>query len=326
MIEIKINANEQNKRIDNLLKKYLKNAPLSFIYKLFRKKDVKVANKPVKMDYITKENDVVFVYITKEQEQEFINKQTITTSKKRNFQVIYEDDNVLIVNKEAKLLVHDGEDGNEDTLTKQVLDYLIENKSYDIENEKTFVPALAHRIDRNTSGIVVIGKNLLSLQELFKAFKDHGGIEKNYSALVCGKVLKQGVVDVPLIKDEKRKIVNVDKDNGLSATSIYEPLEVFEDVSLLKVSILTGRTHQIRVHMNYINHPLVGDKKYGNKQSDILAKKYKMSNYFLHARKICFKNLTGNLSYLNNKEFIAPYFKWQENLLERINNHGKLFN
>ena len=319
MIQVTITANEQNKRLDNFVKKYLKNAPLSFIYKLFRKEDIKVNGKHQKADYITKLNDVVSIYISDEQAKEFIQDVDVKTSKRRDFTVIYEDENVLIVNKKDGLLVNESyKDSNEETLTKQVLSYLIEKGDYDAENEKTFVPALAHRIDRNTSGIVVIGKTLAALQELFEAFKDHGGIDKEYNALVAGKIFEGGIIEAPLIKDSNKNLVNVDFKNGLSAISEYKPLHIYEDVTLVSVKILTGRTHQIRVHMNYINHPLVGDSKYGNNESDRLAQKYNMKRYILHAKSICFHNLGTNLSYLNDKVFTAPLMEWQQEIIKRI--------
>ena len=320
MIEVKITSNDQNKRLDKFVKKYLNKAPDSFIYKLFRKKDIKVNKKPKQPDYITQLDDVITIYITKEQELDFIEKKSIQTSSIQSFSVVYEDENILIVNKPTNLLVHDG-DGklkNDDTLTKQVLNYLIKNGSFDPKNENTFIPALAHRIDRNTSGLVVFGKTSMALQELFLAFKNHNGMEKEYETLVCGRITSPGKVEAKLIKNEQTKIVNVDEVNGLSAITLYEPIQTFEDVTLLKVNILTGRTHQIRVHMKHINHPLVGDQKYGNKNSDLLAKKYTMRGNFLHAKRLCFHNLTGSLDYLNDKEFFAPLFDWEIKLINRL--------
>jgi 23S rRNA pseudouridine955/2504/2580 synthase len=321
MIEIKITSNDQNKRLDKFVKKYLSKAPDSFIYKLFRKKDVKVNKKPKNIDYITQVDDVITIYITKEQEESFIEKKEIDVSNKQDFSVIYEDENILVVNKPANLLVHDGDDKlkNDDTLTKQVLNYLISTNAYDPSKENIFIPALAHRIDRNTSGLVVFGKTSIALQELFKAFKNHDGMDKEYETLVCGKVTEKGKIEAKLIKNEKTKIVNVDETNGLKALTLYTPIKVYEDVSLLSVKILTGRTHQIRVHLKHINHPLVGDQKYGNRNSDMLAKKYQMSGYFLHAKKLCFHNLENELSYLNNKEFVAPLFDWEVKLINKLN-------
>lgn len=321
MIQIEISNNDQNKRLDKFVKKYLSKAPDSFIYKLFRKKDVKVNKKPKPIDYMTQLGDMITIYITKEQEESFIEKKNVETSSSMDFKVIYEDDNILVVNKPTNLLVHDGDDKlkNDDTLTKQVLNYLISTNAYDPSKENIFIPALAHRIDRNTSGLVVFGKTSIALQELFKAFKNHDGMDKEYETLVCGKVTQKGKIEAKLIKNEKTKIVNVDETNGLKALTLYTPIKVYEDVSLLSVKILTGRTHQIRVHLKHINHPLVGDQKYGNRNSDMLAKKYQMSGYFLHAKKLCFHNLENELSYLNNKEFVAPLFDWEVKLINKLN-------
>ena len=321
MIQIEISSNDQNKRLDKFVKKYLSKAPDSFIYKLFRKKDVKVNKKPKPIDYITQVGDVITIYITKEQEESFIEKKNVETSSSMDFKVIYEDDNILVVNKPTNLLVHDGDDKlkNDDTLTKQVLNYLISTNAYNPSKENIFIPSLAHRIDRNTSGLVVFGKTSIALQELFKAFKNHDGMDKEYETLVCGKVTEKGKMEAKLIKNEKTKIVNVDETNGLKALTLYTPIKVYEDVSLLSVKILTGRTHQIRVHLKHINHPLVGDQKYGNRNSDMLAKKYHMNGYFLHAKKLCFHNLENELAYLNDKEFVAPLFDWEVKLINKLN-------
>ena len=321
MIQIEISNNDQNKRLDKFVKKYLSKAPDSFIYKLFRKKDVKVNKKPKPIDYMTQVGDVITIYITKEQEESFIEKKNVETSSSMDFKVIYEDDNILVVNKPTNLLVHDGDDKlkNDDTLTKQVLNYLISTNAYNPSKENIFIPSLAHRIDRNTSGLVVFGKTSIALQELFKAFKNHDGMDKEYETLVCGKVTEKGKIEAKLIKNEKTKIVNVDETNGLKALTLYTPIKVYEDVSLLSVKILTGRTHQIRVHLKHINHPLVGDQKYGNRNSDMLAKKYHMNGYFLHAKKLCFHNLENELAYLNDKEFVAPLFDWEVKLINKLN-------
>ena len=201
MIEVKINSNDQNKRLDKFVLKILPKAPSSFVYKLFRKKDVKVNKKPQPIDYVTKLDDVIQIYVTKEQEADFKETRNISVSSSCDFKVIYEDENILIVNKPTNLLVHEG-DGklkNDDTLTKQVLNYLIKNNSYDPKKENVFIPSLAHRIDRNTSGLVIFGKTSLALQELFEAFKDHNGMEKEYETLVCGKVTEKGKVNAKLI-------------------------------------------------------------------------------------------------------------------------------
>lgn len=316
MITLQISENDCNQRLDVFVKKYLNQAPLSFIYRLFRKKDVKVNKKPAAIDYIVQLKDEVTIYITDQQLQDF-HKRELAFSNRQDFEIIYEDENVLIVNKPIHLLVHPGENKNEDDLTRQVLNYLQKNNLFQLDKENTFVPALAHRIDRNTSGLVVFGKTHQALQELFAAFKKHEGVEKIYTALVCGKTQPEGEINAPLLKNEKTKIVTVDQ-QGLSAITKYKTIRNFADVSLVQLQILTGRTHQIRVHLHHIQHPLVGDQKYGNRQSDCLMKKYHMQNYFLHATKLTFHNFEKNLIYLNNKTFQAPFFAWQKDLLKQL--------
>jgi len=110
----------------------------------------------------------------------------------------------------------------------------------------------------------------------------------------------------------------VDK-KGKEAITEFKVLKAYNGFTYIELNIKTGRTHQIRVHMKHINHPLVGDQKYGNKNSDVLAKKYGLNGYFLHAKKLCFHNLSGSLKYLNNKEFIAPLFKWEVQLINKLN-------
>lgn len=315
MIQVKITKNDQNKRLDNFIRKYLNQAPLSYIYKLFRKKDIKVNKKPAKPDYITKLDDEITIYVKEESLHEI---KEIKNTNKKEFDIIYEDENILIVNKPINLLVHEGNDDNEDTLINQVINYLIETKQYNPNVENGFVPALAHRIDRNTSGLVVIGKTNLALQELFEAFSNHENVKKQYLCLVAGIIKEDGIVEAPLKKDENKKLVFVDK-NGLYAKTIYHVLQSYDDCSLLEIQLVTGRTHQIRVHMNYIHHPLLGDKKYGNEMADKLAKKYKLKNYFLHAKQITFTNFSKTLAYLNNKTFVAPLYEWQKQLLDRLN-------
>ncbi len=314
MIQITIQTNDQNKRLDNFIKKYLNNAPLSYIYKLFRKKDIKVNKKPAKPEYITQLNDIITIYVN---EEDLHVQKNIKISHKKEFDILYEDANILIVNKPIHLLVHDGENISEDTLSRQVLNYLIEKKEYDPNKENTFVPSLAHRIDRNTSGIVIFGKTNIALQLLFEAFKNHDSLSKKYIALVAGQINQVGEINAPLLKDEKLKKVYVHP-QGLFAKTLYQPIQKFNHCSLIELTILTGRTHQIRVHMQSIKHPLIGDKKYGNKETDDLAKLYQMKNYFLHAKEITFKSLKGELQYLNNQSFVAPLYQWQKDLIKKL--------
>ena len=306
MKEFVISQKEQNQRIDKFVRKVLDNAPLSFIYKIFRKKDVKANGHWVDISYVIKENDVIRIYISDEQLADFSKPRPIVASK-FNAEIIYEDENILVINKNKGILVHGCESEKCMTLSNQVLNYLYSKGEYD-PSSKGFTPSPAHRIDRNTSGVVMFAKNLPSLQALELLFKDKEGLEKHYIALVCGEVTKNGEVNAPLLKDADSGLVKVAsiKNGAKSALTRYVLIENIKSYSLLDVSILTGRTHQIRVHMSYIGHPIVGDAKYGDfKANRLFKEQFKLDSQFLHASKVKITYAPSPLAYLDGKEFIA---------------------
>ena len=301
MISIQITFKEANQRADKYLKKYLNEAPLSFIYKLFRKKDVKINKHWIKENYILKEGDELTIYISDEQLKEF-NKPKEIEKVNLNHQIVYEDENILVVNKPRGLLVHGDENEKSLTLANEVINYLYFKGEYD-PKEKGFVPAPAHRLDRNTSGLVMFAKNLISLQELEELFKNKDEITKEYLALVVGHFEGKQEINSPLLKDEKTGNVRISK-YGKSAVSIVEKVDFCGDFTLVKIHILTGRTHQIRVHLASIGYPVVGDSKYGDfKVNKMLKDNYKFENQFLHAYNIILGSLEGHLNYLSNKSF-----------------------
>lgn len=319
MKEVIISKEAQGQRVDKYVRKMLNNAPLSFIYKLFRKKDVKINGRWVDISYFVKKDDVLRVYVTDEQLGEFSKPKPIEQVP-FNHEIVYEDSNVLIVNKPRGLLVHGDEEEKRITLTNQVLSYLYGKGEYD-PTDRGFVPAPAHRLDRNTSGLVIFGKNIASLQALLEMFKEHENLRKTYFALVKGYVSKDGKIDLPLRKNEKLGKVVVDKKSSLAkqAITLYHVMERFDDYSLLEVTILTGRTHQIRVHMQEIGHPVIGDAKYGD---FAINKKFKQDfdyeNQFLHAHSLKILNAKAPLEYLNGKTFIAQLGKNEKNILATL--------
>ncbi|MGM9858268.1 MAG: RluA family pseudouridine synthase [Bacilli bacterium] len=320
MIQRTINAKDCNQRVDKYVRKVLNEAPLSFIYKIFRKKDIKVNDKRIDIDYILKENDIIKIYVTDEQLASF-NKPKKYELSNFNLDIIYEDENILIVNKPKGLLVHSDDKDNKATLDKYVISYLISKGEYDPKIDQGFIPGPAHRLDRNTSGIVIFGKNLPALQQLLELFKDKEEIDKYYYVLVNGKIMKDGVINVPLLKNEKTGMVKVSTlaNGAKTAVTEYFIRKHFGNFTLLEVKLITGRTHQIRVHMAHIGHPIVGDSKYGdfnvNKEFN---QKFDYSSQFLHAYKIKFKNLSGVLNYLSNKEFICELGKKEREILAKL--------
>ena len=317
MLRKTISSIEAHQRVDKYLRKYLSQAPLSFIYKLFRKKDVKINGHWVKENYVLKEGEELVVYVTDEQLKEF-NQPRKVEKVSLNHPIVYEDENILIVNKPRGLLVHGDSDEQRLTLANEVLNYLYFKGEYDPNENQGFRPAPAHRLDRNTSGLVLFAKNLVSLQELESLFKNKEEIDKIYLALVKGHFETPMMIDAPLLKDEKSGLVKISK-LGKSALTKAEPYKFYNDLSLVKVQIYTGRTHQIRVHLSSKGFPVVGDGKYGDFALNKNFKEYfGFDNQFLHAYQIHFKNINGHLSYLTNKTFTASLPKKEEEILDKL--------
>ena len=320
MREFIINDSENGLTLEKYVFKVLPAAPLSFIYKLFRKKDIKVNGHHEDKKFRLSSNDVVAIYINDSQFDEFQKEKALEPNLKIKDWIIYEDNNVLFVNKPRGLLVQKASPQDE-SLDQLVIEYLMATKQYDPNKELGFVPGPAHRLDRNTSGIVAFGKNHDSLTMLFDLFKNHDLINKHYLALVLGNVEKdKDIITAPLKKDEKNNKVVVAKD-GKSAQTVYKVLKRYNDYTLLDVTLVTGRTHQIRVHMSYINHPIIGDSKYGNFEANRAFKeKYHFANQFLHAYKIGFGELAYPLNNLSKKEFTAEPREEIANILTMLEN------
>ena len=319
MKEIVITKDKSNQRADKFVRRFLNDAPLSFIYKIFRKKDVKVNNHRIKENYILQENDVLKIFVTDTQLSEFNNPKKIEDIK-LNFGIVYEDENILIANKPKGLLIHGDESEKRTTLSNMVLSYLYKKGEYK-NNLEGFIPSPCHRLDRNTSGLVIFGKNVISSQIIMNLFKEHTNIIKTYYALLDGKVEESGKIEAPLLKDEKTGFVKVQSisKGAKRATTSYKLVQFEKNMSLVEATLITGRTHQLRVHFSYINHPIIGDQKYGN--FDVNKKFDSKFNYhyqFLHAYKLEFKNVPFELSYLNGKTFVAPLFNKDKEILMKL--------
>ena len=318
-----IHQSEEGQTLEKYIQKLLVSAPMSFIYKLFRKKDIKVNGHHEDRKFIISTNDEVSIYIKEEQFVEFLKEKEIQGSDAIKDWIVYEDKNVIFINIPRGLLVQKSAPQDK-SLDQMVCEYLIYKGEYQPNEEIGFKPGPAHRLDRNTSGIVAFGKTHDALELLFELFKDHELINKHYLALVVGQVEKdKGVVDAPLLKDEENNIVKVAR-NGKTAKTVYKLIKKYDDYSLLDVTLLTGRTHQIRVHLSYINHPIVGDSKYGNFNANrIFKEKYHFANQFLHAYKLGFGDLPQPLTNLSRKEFTAEPNEEIANILTMLENNSE---
>jgi len=317
--EILIGVNESDQRLDRFLKKYLRNAPLSYIYKLIRK-DVKVNGKRQNEDYVLLEGDLLKLYISDDEIKKLTFKSKRQKAKKQ-FNVIYEDDNILIVDKPFGLLTHGDQNEKKNHLANQVIDYLIGKGDYIPGMEKSFTPAPANRLDRNTTGLVLFGKNAMALKELNKLIRERGSIDKYYLTIIKGKIEKETILESKMLKDEDKnqiRVLPLDSKEGKSMETIIYPMEKLKGFTLVKVKIVTGRTHQIRAHLSSIGHPIIGDTKYGEGRINRKFKDVGLETQLLHSYILEFKDTSDSLDYLKGKSFKAPIPRDFEKVLRSI--------
>lgn len=307
MVKITISDNEAEQRLDRFLRKYLKRASLGVIYKIIRK-DIKVNGKRVKEDTMLAAGDELTLYLSDETLKKF----TAVSADKRNtarrqFKIAYEDHNLLIVDKPKGLLTHGDSHEKKNTLVNQVCGYLQEQGEYVPSREKTFVPAPVNRLDRNTTGLVIFGKNAAALRTFTKLIRQRGQIEKYYQTIVCGCLKDPLVLDDRLVKDENRNVAEIaEPGQGKEAVTWVKPLQTGKRFSLVEVRIFTGRTHQIRVHLASAGFPLAGDIKYGDGRINASLKKHGVTTQLLHACRLYFAELPEEFAALSGRDVKAP--------------------
>jgi 23S rRNA pseudouridine955/2504/2580 synthase len=314
-MRIEIGPNEQGQRLDKFLRKYLKDVPLSAIFKALRKGDVRVNGSKGKEKQFLQEGDVVeikYLYSNSPKEKKEV------FDIEPEFKVTFEDDNILMVEKWPGILVHKDKEGKDPTLTDQVLSYLFRKGAYDPKVEKTFSPSPVNRLDRNTSGIVIYAKNYEALKTLNEMMRD-GRIIKNYIAIVKGRIA-DGEYRAYIEKREDNNVSSVSDTPGPMKKEIAMTVKTMESTgqySLVELNLLTGRSHQLRAHLASLGNPIIGDKKYGVKEiNSFLANKYDLNFQYLYAYKVTIKNPDGALAYLGNKvvaEKLPPIFKKVKN-------------
>ncbi len=304
MKEFVIEKNDAGQRLDKFLTKVCPTLPTTLMYKFIRTKHIKVNRKRAQNNMRLEIGDVVSAYINDEffaaaqPKYDFLSAPTKLT-------VVYEDENILLVDKKQGLLVHPDENEYRDTLIGRIQHYLYDKGEYDPTEENSFKPSLANRIDRNTAGIVIAAKNAEALRILCQKIKDRE-LDKRYLAVVHGTPKRrEATLEGQLEKNEDKNKVYISRHRSCDSRSIrthYRVIAEKNGLSLLEIELLTGRTHQIRAHMASIGHPLLGDGKYGKLAAD---KKLGFNKQALCSYKLTFTFDTdaGILNYLNGQSF-----------------------
>lgn len=305
MKEFIITKNDVSLRLDKFITKNCPTLPSSLMFKYIRTKRIKINGKKGEISTRLKEGDVVSAYINDEFFVEVKPTYDFLSSPSK-LDIVYEDENIILVDKKQGLLVHPDKNEYRDTLIGRIQHYLYDKGEFDPENENSFRPALANRIDRNTGGIVIAAKNAEALRILCDKIKTRE-LDKRYITVVHGiPAKKEALLEGFLEKNEDENKVYLYKnrnktENAKTIRTKYRVLESKNNLSLLEIELLTGRTHQIRAHMAAIGHPLLGEGKYS--KSNDKKKGFDKQALYSYSLEFTFTSDAGLLNYLNGKRF-----------------------
>lgn len=317
MREFTIGKNDAGQRLDRWLGKTLPLLPAPLAQKYIRLKRVKVNGKGSQRDVRLQVGDLLQLYINDEFFDQPREDNAFLAVFKPKLDIVYEDENLMLLNKRPGLLCHADEHEKVNTLITHIQAYLYQKKEWNPRDEHSFTPALCNRIDRNTGGIVMAAKNAETLRILNQKIKDRE-IAKFYLAIIHGKMTPpQGKLEGFLLKDENKaqvKVFHRPVPGGKSAATLYKTLKVNRGLSLVECELLTGRTHQIRAQFAASGHPLLGDGKYGRERDN---KQYGRSFQALYSYKLEFtfptdagilEYLRGRVFTVENVDFVEEYF------------------
>ncbi len=314
MKEFTVTKNDNSMRLDRFITKNCPALPTSLMFKYIRTKRIKVNGKRAEINTRLSVGDIVSAYINDEffassdPKYDFLSAPAV-------LDIVYEDENIILADKKQGLLVHPDKNEYTNTLIARIQHYLYDKGEYDPQKENSFRPALANRIDRNTGGIVIAAKNAEALKILCEKIKTRE-LDKRYLCVVHGvPKQKKALLEGYLEKNEDKNQVYLSKHRKENAKSIktkYTVLQSKNNLSLLEIELITGRTHQIRAHMASIGHPLLGEGKYSKSNDKKLG--FDKQALYSYSLEFNFKTDAGILNYLNKKRFTVKNVWFAEEL------------